>query len=79
MIEITLIFRGKQIDLLVPGEVTFDRLRRLIRDAFAAKGMVLPDGFSLTLDDKALVVSGNDLVASFGVANGDRLQIITKS
>lgn len=79
MIEITLVFLGKQIDLLVPGEVTFDRLRRLIGDAFAAKGMVLPDGFSLALDGKALVVSGYDVIASFGVANGDRLQIMTKS
>lgn len=79
MIEITLVYRGKQIDLLVPGEVTFDRLHRLIAEAFAAKGMVLPDGFSLVLDGKALVVSGYDLIASFGVAHGDRLQITTKS
>lgn len=79
MIEITLEFMGKQIDLLVPGEVTFDRLQRLIGEAFAAKGMVLPDGFSLVLDGKALVVSGYDVIASFGIANGDRLQITTKS
>jgi uncharacterized ubiquitin-like protein YukD len=79
VIEITLVFLGKQIDLLVPGEVTFDRLRRLIGEAFAAKGMVLPDGFSLALDGKALAVSGYDFIASFGVSNGDRLQIMTKS
>lgn len=79
MIEITLVFQGKQIDLLVPREVTFDRLRRLIGAAFAEKGMLLPGDFSLALDDKALAVSGSDVIASFGVGNGDRLQITTKS
>jgi uncharacterized ubiquitin-like protein YukD len=78
VIEITLTFHGKQIDLLVPGAVTFDRLTRLIGDAFADKGTRLPDGFSLALDDKALVMSGSDLVSSVGVANGDRLRIETK-
>ena len=75
MIEITLVFQGKQIDLVVPGEVTFDRLRRLIGDALAHQGVVLPEGFSLRLHDKAFAVSGHDLVSSFGVGNGDRLQI----
>ncbi|GAB3575499.1 hypothetical protein GCM10027406_07080 [Leifsonia lichenia] len=79
MIEITLVFQGKQIDLVVPGAVTFDRLRRLIGVAFAEKGTLLPDDFSLALDDKALVVSGHDVIASFGVGNGDRLQIMTRS
>lgn len=79
MIEITLEFRGRQIDLLVPGEVTLDRLRRLIGDAFAAKGVVLPDGYDLALDGKALVLGGYDVIASFGVGNGDRLRITTKS
>jgi hypothetical protein len=79
MIEITLVFQGKQIDLLVPREVTFDRLRRLIGAAFAEKGMLLPGDFSLALDDKALAVSGSDVIASFGVGTGDRLQITTKS
>jgi uncharacterized ubiquitin-like protein YukD len=78
VIEITLTFRGKQIDLLVPGGVTFDRLTGLIGDAFADKGIRIPSGFSLALDDKALVVAGADLVSSVGVADGDRLQIMTK-
>ncbi|MEV8213081.1 EsaB/YukD family protein [Leifsonia sp. NPDC077715] len=75
MIEITLVFHGRQIDLLVPGGVTFDRLRQLIHDAFAEKGTVLPGGFSLVLDDKYLAVSGHDVIAAFGIANGDRLRI----
>lgn len=79
MIEITLVFEGKQIDLLVPGEVTFDRLRRLIGEAFAARGLVLPEGYSLALDGKDLAVSRYDVIASFGVGNGDRLQITTES
>lgn len=78
MIEVTLGYAGKHIDLLVPGEVTFDRLTQLIRDGFATKGMVLPEGFSLALDDKALAVSGYDVVSSFGIGNGDRLLIETE-
>lgn len=77
MIEITLVHAHRQIDLLVPAAVRFDRLRQLIRDAFAAKGTVLPDGFSFALDDKALAVSGHDFISSFGIGNGDRLQIVT--
>lgn len=75
MIEITLIHMGRHIDLLVPGAVTFDRLTELIREGFAAKGTTLPDRFSLVLEDKALVVSGNDVISSFGIGNGDRLRI----
>jgi len=79
VIEITLAYLGKQIDLLVPGEVTFDRLRQLIGEAFAARGLVLPEGFSFVLEGKDLAASRNDVIASFGVGNGDRLRIMTKS
>jgi uncharacterized ubiquitin-like protein YukD len=79
MIEITLTFVNKQIDLLVPGEVTFDRLQRLIGEAFAARGHALPEGFSLALEGKDLAVSRYDVIGSFGIGNGDRLQITTKS
>jgi uncharacterized ubiquitin-like protein YukD len=77
VIEITLVYAHRQIDLRVPGAVRFERLRQLIRDAFAAKGMVLPDDFSFLLEDKALAVSGYDFISSFGIGNGDRLQIVT--
>ncbi|MFT4189017.1 MAG: hypothetical protein QM621_10610 [Aeromicrobium sp.] len=76
MIEVTLEHMGKHVDLVVPGEVTFDRLAELIRDGFAAKGTALPADFSLSLDDKALDVSGYDAVSSFGIGNGDRLRIV---
>lgn len=75
MIEITLVFGDKYIDLRVPGRVTFERLRQLISEAFAAKGTILPTEFVLAQGDKELVVSGADLIASFGVGNGDRIHI----
>ena len=78
MIEITLVHMNKHVDLLVPGAVTFDRLTQLVREGFAAKGTVLPEGVSLVLDDKALAVSGYDVVSSFGIGNGDRLHIQTQ-
>ena len=77
MIEITLVQGHRQIDLLVPRAVRFDRLRQLICEAFAAKGTALPDDFAFVLDDKALAVSGSDYISSFGIGNGDRLQIVT--
>lgn len=77
MIEITLVYAHRQIDLLIPGGISFHRLRQLIRDAFAAKGMALPDDFCLVLEEKALAVSGHDFISSFGIGNGDRLQIVT--
>ncbi|MDR6865513.1 putative ubiquitin-like protein YukD [Microbacterium resistens] len=76
MIEITLEYIGKHIDLLVPGGITFDRLTQLIRDGFAAKGTMLPEGLSLLFKDKAFAVSGCDVISSFGIGNGDRLQIV---
>lgn len=78
MIEITLVHLGKQVDLVVPDAVTFDRLTRLIGDALADKGVRLPDGFALALDGKALTVNGSDLVCAFGVGNGDRFHIMTE-
>lgn len=77
MIEITIVQGNRQIDLLVPRAVRFDRLKQLIREAFAAMGAALPDDFSFALDDKALAVSGYDYISSFGIGNGDRLQIVT--
>lgn len=77
MIEITLVQGHRQIDLRVPRAVRFDRLRQLIREGFAAHGTELPADFSFALDDKALAVSGYDYISSFGIGNGDRLQIVT--
>jgi hypothetical protein len=77
VIEITLVHEHRQIDLLVPDAIRFERLRQLIGDAFAAKGMVLPEGFSLVLEDKPFAVSRYDFISSFGIGNGDRLQIVT--
>lgn len=76
MIEVTLEFTGKQIDLLVPSEVTFHQLTQLIRDGFAARGTILPEEFSFEFPDKAITVSGYDLVSSFGIGNGERLRIV---
>lgn len=77
MIEVTLVFGQRQIDLLVPSQITFLRLTHLIQRAFAEKGVTLPDGMTLALADKALAVGGYDMISSFGVGNGDRLQILT--
>ncbi|SOE06117.1 hypothetical protein SAMN06295924_1423, partial [Rathayibacter rathayi NCPPB 2980 = VKM Ac-1601] len=46
MIEVTLEHAGKLIDLLVPSEVTVNRLTQLIREGCAARGLALPKGFS---------------------------------
>ncbi|PPF10260.1 EsaB/YukD family protein [Rathayibacter rathayi] len=78
MIEVTLEHAGKLIDLLVPSEVTVNRLTQLIREGCVARGLALPKGFSLALNDKAFAVSGYDVISSFGIGNGDRLQIGTQ-
>ena len=79
MIEITIIYLNKQLDLVVPGGVTFDRLTQLIGAALTEKGVILPrNGFALVLEGKALTASGSDLISSFGVGNGDRFNSITE-
>ncbi|WP_158861878.1 EsaB/YukD family protein [Leifsonia sp. AG29] len=79
MIEVTLVLDGKELDLLVPGRTTFDRLQRLIREGFASRDVALPADYSLALADKALVISGGDIIESFGVGNGDRLYVRRKN
>lgn len=77
MIEITLVHEHRQIDLLIPGAIRFERLRQLIGHAFAARGLVLPDDFTLALEDKSFAASRYDLISAFGIGNGDRLKIVT--
>ena len=37
---------------------------------------MLPEGLSLLFKDKAFAVSGCDVISSFGIGTGDRLQIV---
>lgn len=78
MIAVTVTIGNSHEDLWVPGDVTFARLRQLIQEGLAAKGILLPGGLSLSLADKILVVSDHDMVSSFGISDGDRLHIEAK-
>ena len=75
MINITLIKDLKEIDMSIPTQVTFGRLKVLIQELFEEKGIVL-DKFDLVFIDKALDMEESDFLSDFGVANGDRIKIV---
>ncbi|EHK9412195.1 hypothetical protein KCT31_002640 [Enterococcus faecalis] len=76
MINITLIKDLKEIDMSVPIQITFGRLKVLIQELFEENGIFL-DNFDLLFIDKALDMEESDFLSDFGVANGDRLKIVT--
>lgn len=76
MINITLIKDLKEIDISIPIQITFGRLKVLIQELFEENGTIL-DNFDLVFIDKALDMEENDFLSDFGVANGDRIKIVT--
>lgn len=76
MINITLIKDLKEIDMSIPIQVTFGRLKALIKELFEENGIFL-DKFDLVFIDKALDMEESDFLSDFRVANGDRLKIVT--
>lgn len=76
MIEITLLLHNKELDLAVSDKLTLGRLRELVRAALQENGFLMPEDFRLKIKDKQITVRETDVVSDFGLAGGDRLEIV---
>ena len=76
MLEITLVMQGIQVHLIVPKNVTFGRLRSLLRELFLEHGNPLPENISLKIQDKTVDLKDSDWLRDFGVGNGDKIEIV---
>lgn len=76
MIELTLMYKQQTLDVLVPRKLSFNRLSRLLEEALADNGNILPDNYQLKFVDKTFIMGESDCLGDFGVSNGDRLEIV---
>ena len=76
MFEITLVMQGIEVDMIVPKNVTFGRLRSLLRELFLEHGNPLPENISLKIQDKTVDLKDSDWLRDFGVGNGDKIEIV---
>ncbi|MBS7576412.1 MULTISPECIES: hypothetical protein [unclassified Enterococcus] len=75
MIEITLVLKQKELDILIPSKITFGRLRDLVKEALIENGIKLPADFKLVIQDKTFKIGYFDFISDFGISNGDKLEI----
>lgn len=76
MIEITLLLHHKELDLAVPNKLAMGRLKELIRAALQENGMQISEDFRLRVKDKLMTAGGSDVAFDFGLAGGDRLEVV---
>lgn len=76
MFEITLVMQNNEIDIVIPRQLTFGRLRSLLRALFSEHGNDLPENISLNIQGKMLHLKASDWLCDFGVASGEKIEII---
>ncbi|MDD3015378.1 MAG: hypothetical protein PHR41_02660 [Lactococcus chungangensis] len=76
MLEITLVMQGIEVDMVVPKQVTFGRLRSLLRSVFLEHGNALPENIFLKIQDKTVRLKDSDWLSDFGIGNGDKIEIV---
>lgn len=75
MIGITLVFKGREMDILIPNKITMGRFKTLVREMFSKNGISLPDKMTIEVHQKSIQISDYDRIADFGIATGDMLEI----
>ncbi|MEE8738105.1 MAG: EsaB/YukD family protein [Bifidobacterium sp.] len=73
-IDISVEFNGRQVDLRVPSEVTWQRLTVLVHHVFT--GVKLPEHWVLALGDKSVHVDPTDVIEDLPIGSGDVLCIV---
>lgn len=63
-------------DLKLPTQVSFKRVKELIRESFLMMNQKLPSHFDLRVTNKALVFDDDDQVADYPLGSGDQLEIV---
>ncbi|HAP15758.1 MULTISPECIES: EsaB/YukD family protein [Lactococcus] len=75
-IAISLEWMHKQVDVLVPGNITPNRLVELLTETFVARGQVLPEKWHFRVKGKPLPLSSGRTLEELQVSTGDIFQII---
>lgn len=78
MIEITLIYQEREIDLLIPSRITTKRLRELLIGMFQENKLEFPDNAIFSWKDKDFQLGEQDILSDFRISNGDRLELIAE-
>lgn len=73
-IDISIEFKGQQIDYQIPTEVTFGRLTELMHQAL--KGSRLPQNWTLELKNKKIKMDDTDLIKDLPIGSGDVFSIV---
>jgi hypothetical protein len=68
-IEISLEFKGRQVDYKIPSEITLGRLNELMH--VVLKDVKLPQAWMLVLKDKPIHIDQSDRIKDLPIGNGD--------
>ncbi|AYG01336.1 MULTISPECIES: EsaB/YukD family protein [Lactococcus] len=75
-ITISLEYEGRQLDLVIPIQVTVNRLIELLDNMFRSNQVFLPQNWKLDVKGKHLHFDGTDFLADYPVGNGDVFVIV---
>ena len=75
-IEISLEWKGKQEDLVIPANVTAERLVDVLSEAFQVNEMTLPNYWYFIVKGKRLALESGRTLKELGVGDGAVLEMI---
>jgi uncharacterized ubiquitin-like protein YukD len=75
-IDISVEYRGQQLDFQVPSAVTIGRLTELLRQALGSNSQSLPLAWKLELKDKTIKMGETDRIGEFPIGSGDVFCIV---
>lgn len=76
MIEITLVYKGQEIDIVISKQITMQRLRELLMEMFKENKVKIENNFTFRWLDKNFQMGELDMISSFRISNGDRLELV---
>lgn len=76
MIEITLVYKGQEIDIVISKQITMQRLRELLMEMFKENKVKIENNFTFRWLDKNFQMGELDMISNFRISNGDRLELV---
>ena len=73
MIEITLVYKGQEIDIVISKQITMQRLRELLMEMFKENKVKIENNFTFRWLDKNFQMGELDMISNFRISNGYRL------
>ena len=76
MIEITLVYKGQEIDIVISKQISMQRLRELLIEMFKENKVNIENNFTFRWIDKNFQIGELDVISNFRISNGDRLELV---